>query len=54
MTKDYMKSATMMDYTAFDIGYAAFSRGNEQKLKKMAKRAARRINKNSLKKFLTK
>ena len=54
MTKDYMKCATMMDYTAFDIGYAAFKRGTEQQLKKIAKRSARRTDKNNLKKLLTK
>lgn len=53
MTKDYMKKATMMNYTAFDIGYASFRRGSEQHLKKIAKRIARRNNKISLKKFLT-
>lgn len=53
MTKDYMRRGTMMDWTAFDIGYAAFSRGNKRALKKMAKRKVRRIDKNSLKKFLT-
>ena len=53
MTRDYMRSATMMDYTAFDIHYAAFARGKERALEKIAKRKARRTNKISLKKFLT-
>ena len=53
MTRDYMRSATMMDYTAFDIHYAAFARGKEKALEQMAKRKARRIDKNNLKKFIT-
>lgn len=53
MTKDWMRSATMMDYTAFDVHYAAFARGNERAIEKMAKRKARRIDKNNLKKFVT-
>ena len=53
MTKDYMRSGTKMDYTAFDIHYAAFARGKEKALEQMARRRVRRIDKNNLKKFLT-
>ena len=53
MTRDYMRKATMMDYTVFDIHYAAFARGKEHALEKMAKRKVRRKDKISLKKVLT-
>lgn len=53
MTKDYMKSATMMHYTAFDIGCGCYKPHHQAELKKLFRREARRINKNSLKKFLT-
>lgn len=52
MTKDLMRSATMMDYTVFDVHYAAFRRGQKKKIEQMARRKARRITKNNLKKFL--
>jgi hypothetical protein len=54
MTKDWMRSATMMDYTAFDVHYAAFRRGQEKKIEQMARRRARRVAKNNLKKYLDK
>jgi len=53
MTKDWMRSATMMDYTAFDIGCGCYTPKHEKELVKKFKRSARRIDKNSLKKFLT-
>ena len=51
MTRDWMRAATMMNYTAFDVHYAAFARGKERQIEKMAKRAARRTAKQELKKF---
>ena len=42
MTKDWMNRVSKVDYDAFDIGYAAFRRGQQTKLKKMIKRKARR------------
>ena len=53
MTKDYMRSATMINYTAFDIGCGCYTPKHETELKKTFRRSARRIEKNSLKKFLT-
>ena len=53
MTKDYMKRNTYLDYTAFDIHYAAFKRGQERKLKKMIRRKVRRNDKMIVKKILT-
>ena len=53
MTKDYMKAATMKGYTAFDIHYCAFKRGQERRIEKMLRRKARRTYKISLKKCLT-
>ena len=51
MTKDWMRSATMMDYTAFDVHYAAFKRGQEKKIEQMARRRARRVAKAELRRF---
>lgn len=51
MTRDWMRAATMMDYTAFEVHYAAFARGKKRQIEKMAKRAARRITKQELKKI---
>ena len=48
MTKDWMNRVSKVDYTAFDIGYAAFKRGEQRKLKKMIKRKARRTEKLAL------
>ena len=42
MTKDWMNRMTKMDYTAFDIGYVSFRRGQQTQIKKMIKRKARR------------
>lgn len=53
MTKDWMHAATMMDYTAFDIHYAAFKRGQKKKIEQMARRKARHVVKNNLKNLLT-
>lgn len=53
MTKDYMRSGTMMDYTAFDVHYAVFARGKQKQIEQMARRRVRRIGKTELKKFLT-
>ena len=53
MTKDWMRSATMMNYTAFDIGCGCYTSKHEGELKKKFRRAVRRTDKNSLKKFLT-
>jgi len=52
MTKDWMRSATMMGYTVFDIHYALFRRGQEKKIEQMARRRARRVDKNNLKKYI--
>ena len=54
MTKDWMNRMTKMDYTAFDVHYAAFKRGQEKKIEQMARRKARRVAKNNLKKYLDK
>lgn len=51
MTKDYMRSGTMMDYTAFDVHYASFRRGQEKKIEQMARRRVRRITKAELRRF---
>jgi hypothetical protein len=48
MTKDWMNRLSKNDYTAFDIGYAAFKRGEQKKLKKMIKRKVRRTSKMAL------
>jgi len=48
MTKDWMNRVSKVDYTAFDIGYAAFKRGEQRKLKKMIKRKVRRTEKLAL------
>lgn len=52
MTKDWMRSATMKDYTAFDVHYVAFRRGEEKKIEQMARRKARRTSKLQLKKII--
>lgn len=54
MTKDWMKSAGMDAWTAYDFGYAVYRRGYENELKKRVRRAVRHVDKNNLKKFLTK
>lgn len=51
MTKDYMKKASMRAWTAYDFGYAVYRRGYERQLKKIVKRAVRRTDKMTLKKF---
>ena len=53
MTKDYMKSATMMDFTAFDIKCDCYTPKHQQALIKKIRRSARRTYKNNLKKLLT-
>lgn len=53
MTKDYMKSATMMDFTAFDIKCGCYTPKHQAELIKKMRRSARRTAKNNLKKFLT-
>ena len=53
MTKDYMKSKVMHDYTAWDLNCPQFVHiKNRQQIEKMFKRKARRIDKQSLKKFI--
>ena len=54
MTNDWLKRATEVNYTAYDIGCGCYSRKFERNLKNTFKRSARRTAKNSLKKFLTK
>ena len=53
MTKDWMRKATMMDYTAFDIGIGCYRPCYQRQLVKKIRRAARRTEKNNLKKLLT-
>mgnify|MGYP007122088432 CR=1 FL=1 len=52
MTKDFMKSATMMDFTAFDIKCGCYTPKHQAQLMKKIRRSARRNYKNSLKKYL--
>lgn len=49
MTKDWMKRATFKNYTAWDIGFACYRRGDKRKLEKQFKRSARRNDKMMLK-----
>lgn len=41
MTKDWMKKATIKQWTCWDFGYVCYRRGDERKLQKKIKRAAR-------------
>lgn len=52
MTKDYMKSATKMDFTAYDIGCGCYTPKHQTQLKKIFRRKARRNLKKALDKCL--
>lgn len=52
MTKDYMKRATMMDFTAFDIKCGCYTPKHQGQLMKKIRRIARRNYKQSLAKII--
>ena len=52
MTKDWMKKATIKQWTCWDFGYVCYRHGDERKLQKKIKRAARRNDKMALNKMV--
>ena len=52
MTKDYMKKATMMDFTAFDIKCGCYTPKHQRQLMKKIRRSARHNYRQSLVKMI--